>query len=310
MNRLTDKVAIVTGASPNIGGAIARGFAAEGAAVVCTDLDEAVAKQCADAIADDGGRALAASGDVTDPRHAESVVAQALRRWGRVDVLVNNAVWFNRKGLLTVPAEEFRRQVDVILGGGFLFTRAAARAMIEAGRGGSIVNVLSTAAWQGEPGNIGYCTGKSGLINFTRSAAMELAEYGIRVNNFTPTATLPEDPETARQLTAAMAANPGRYPMDFTGSFPMRRLPTPADYVPAVVYLASDESAMVTGTNLTVDGGATARYWPWTPHRPATQDGEEADHDGTPIRLHGRRRAERRFDDLAGARSDRDVPHR
>ncbi|WP_329410307.1 SDR family oxidoreductase [Nocardia vinacea] len=271
MNRLAGKVAVVTGASPNIGGAIARGFAAEGAAVVCTDIDEAVAAVCAESIMASGGQAIAVAGDVTDPEHAESTVAQAVQRWGQVDVLVNNAMWFNRKGLLTAPIEEFRRQLDIILGGAFLFTQAVSRAMIDGKRGGSIINVLSTAAWQGEPGNIGYCTGKSGLINFSRSAAMELAEYGIRVNNFTPTATMPTDPELARAMAAAMAAHTSMYSMDFAGAMPLSRLPSPSDYVPALVYLAADESAMVTGTNLTVDGGATARYWPWMPHSDDTK---------------------------------------
>jgi NAD(P)-dependent dehydrogenase (short-subunit alcohol dehydrogenase family) len=131
---------------------------------------------------------------------------------------------------------------------------------------GSVINVLSTAAWQGQPGNIGYSTGKSGLINFTRSAAMELAEHGIRVNGFTPTATQPEDPEILRRMEAAAAA-PGQYPMDFIAQFPMKRLPTPSDYVPTVVFLASDESRMITGSNITVDGGATAKYWPWRPRQ-------------------------------------------
>lgn len=266
--RLANKVAVVTGASPNIGGTIARGLAIEGAAVVCTDLDEDTAQACARSIVDTGGAAIAVAGDVTDPGHAEAVMAAASHAWGRVDILVNNAVWFNRKGLLSAPVEEFRRQLDVILGGAFLLTKAAADAMIAGRTGGSIINVLSTAAWQGEPGNIGYCTGKSGLINFTRSAAMELAQHGIRVNNFTPTATLPADPARAAQLLEAMAASPQPYAMNFTDAIPMHRLPSPDDYVGALVYLASDESAMVTGTNLTVDGGATARYWPWTPHRP------------------------------------------
>ena len=266
MSRLEGKVAIVTGTSPNIGGAIARGFAEEGAKVVCTDLAESVARDCADKIVADGGDALAVAGDVTDPAHAESVVDDAVRRWDRVDVLVNNAVWFNRKGLLDVPVADYRRQLDIILGGTFLFTRAVARHMIAAGMPGSVINILSTAAWQGEPGNIGYSTGKSGLINFTRSAAMELAEHGIRVNGFTPTATMPQDPELASRMAKAMASRQGRFRMDFAGQFPLGRLPKPADYVPALVYLASDESAMVTGSNITVDGGATAKYWPWTPH--------------------------------------------
>jgi NAD(P)-dependent dehydrogenase (short-subunit alcohol dehydrogenase family) len=265
MNRLDGKVAIVTGASANIGGALAAGLAAEGAKVVCTDISEAVAKSCADRIIAAGGEAFPVVGDVTDPDHAPDVVSQAVGRWGHLDILVNNAVMFNQKGLLTMPVDQYRRQLDIILGGAFLFTRAAAESMIATANGGSIINVLSTAAWQGQPGNIGYTTAKSGLINFTRSVAMELAEHRIRVNGFTPTATQPQDPEILARM-AAMTREPGQYPMDFVGQFPMGRLPTPADYVGSVVFLASDDSSMITGSNITVDGGATAKYWPWAPH--------------------------------------------
>jgi NAD(P)-dependent dehydrogenase (short-subunit alcohol dehydrogenase family) len=266
VSRLESKVAIVTGVSPNIGGALAQGLAAEGARVVCTSLSENAAEECVKKIVAVGGEACAVVGDVTEPAHADAAVGQALERWGRLDVLVNNAVWFNPKGLLNVPYEEYQRQLEIILGGAFLFTRAAANAMIELGTRGSIVNVLSTAAWQGQPGNLGYCTGKSGLINFTKSVAMELAEYGIRVNGFTPTATRPSDPELAQQFDAATQQPGGRYHTDFRAQFPLDRLPEPEDYVPAVVFMASDDSRMMTGTNITVDGGATAKYWPWTPH--------------------------------------------
>lgn len=265
MNRLEGKVAVVTGASPNIGGALARGLAAEGAKIVCTDLAEEVAASCAARIVSAGGDAFSVAGDVTHEDHAQEVIDRARDRWGRVDILINNAVMFNQKGLLTMPLSEFRRQIDVIISGAFLFTRAAATAMIDAGNGGSIINILSTAAWQGQPGNIGYTTAKSGMINFTRSAAMELAEHRIRVNGLTPTATQPADPDVARQA-AEIAAPPARWSMDFTGQFPMGRLPTTEDYVGAAVFLASDDSAMVTGTNITIDGGATAKYWPWRPH--------------------------------------------
>jgi NAD(P)-dependent dehydrogenase (short-subunit alcohol dehydrogenase family) len=261
---LAGKVAIVTGASPNIGGTLARGLAAEGARIVCTDLSAEVAAKCAASVEDQGGEAIAVAGDVTDEAHAPEVVARAVERWGRVDVLVNNAVMFNQKGLLDMPLVEYRRQIDIILAGAFLFTRAAAKAMIGSGAGGSVINVLSTAAWQGQPGNIGYSTAKSGLVNFTRSVAMELAEHGIRVNGFTPTATLPQDPELLAGRTAA-TVGPTPFPMDFTGQFPMLRLPNADDYVGAVVFLATDESLMITGSNITVDGGATAKYWPWVP---------------------------------------------
>lgn len=265
MKRLEGKVAIVTGASANIGGSLAAGLANAGAKVVCTDLSGAVASATAARIENAGGEALAVTGDVTNPDHASEVVARALERWGRIDVLVNNAVWFNHKGLFTMPLDEYRRQIDIILGGAFLFTRAVGEVMIEQQIAGSIINVLSTAAWQGQPGNIGYSTGKSGLINFTRSAAMELADHGIRVNGFTPTATQPEDDAQVAQ-GATRSSSPSSYPMDFSAQFPMRRLPRPSDYVQTVVFLASDDSQMITGSNITVDGGATAKYWPWRPH--------------------------------------------
>lgn len=267
MSRLQGKVAIVTGASANIGGALAAGLAAEGAKVVCTDMSADVANATVARITEQGGEAIAVVGDVTDPAHAADVVDQALRRWDRVDVLVNNAVWFNQKGLFDMPLDDYRRQLDIILGGAFLFTRAVGQAMIDLSIAGSIINVLSTAAWQGQPGNIGYTTGKSGLINFTRSAAMELAVHGIRVNGFTPTVTQPEDPELVAQMAAALAQQTGPYAMDFIAQFPMQRFPTPSDYVPSVVFLASDDSRMITGSNITVDGGATAKYWPWRPQQ-------------------------------------------
>lgn len=266
MTPLEGRVAVVTGASPNIGGALARGLATAGARVVCTDISADVANACAERIRADGGEALAIVGDVTDEAHADDVVAQALDHFERLDILVNNAVSFNQKGLFDMPADQYRRQVDIILGGSFLFTRAAARVMVEAGNGGSIINVLSTAAWQGQPGNIAYSTAKSGMINFTRSVAMELAEHGIRVNGFTPTATQPQDPEVMARMAAAIQ-EPRKYPMDFYSQFPMKRLPTPEDYVGTVVFLASDASQMITGSNITVDGGATAKYWPWAPQQ-------------------------------------------
>ena len=203
-------------------------------------------------------------GDVTDEAAVETVVGTVLERWGRIDVLVNNAVRFNTKGVLDMPPAEFRHQLDVIVGGAFLMTKAVASSMIERGIGGSIVNILSTAAWQGQAGNIGYCTGKSALINFTRSAAMELAPYGIRVNGFTPTATRPEEPALRERFERAVAATPPGA-MDFVGQMPLGRLPGPSDYLGGLLFLASDDSAMVTGTNLTVDGGALAKYWPQAP---------------------------------------------
>jgi len=262
--RLAGKVALVTGTSPNIGGVAASGFAAAGAKVACNDVRVDVAADRVARIEAAGGEAMAVPADVTDEDQLAAAVAAVLDRWGRIDVLLNNAVQFNTKGVLDMPVAEFRRQTDIIMGGAFLATQQVARSMIERDIAGSIICILSTAAWQGQAGNVGYCTAKSGMINFVRSTAMELAPYGIRVNGFTPTATQPVEPALAERFAAAAAAGPARG-MDFVGQVPFGRLPTPEDYVSPLVFLASDDSTLMTGSNLTIDGGATAKYWPQSP---------------------------------------------
>jgi NAD(P)-dependent dehydrogenase (short-subunit alcohol dehydrogenase family) len=268
--KLAGKIAIVTGTSPNIGGGIAAGLAAEGAAVVCVDSRIENANDCARSIAAGGGRSMALGCDVTDEAQVGDAVARACEAFGGVDILVNNAAFFNRKGVLDMPLSEWRAQFDVILGGAFLFTKHAAQAMIERGRKGSVINIISTAGHQGEPGNIAYCTAKSGLLNFTRSAAMELIGCGIRVNSLTPTATDPsESVERARQWgrrtpdleRLAAALEP------FRSRVAMQRLPRPSDYARAAVFLASDDAEMITGMDLRVDAGAIAQYWAWDPKR-------------------------------------------
>ena len=265
--RLVGKVALITGTSPNIGGVAAAGFAAEGALVVCNDIRPDVAAACAERIVAAGGEAFAAPADVTDADAMGTVVAATLDRWGRIDVLVNNAVRFDARGVLDMPVDAFRRQLDIIVAGAFIATKLVGGSMVERGIRGSIVNVLSTAAWQGQAGNIGYCSGKSALVNFTRSAAMELAPHGIRVNSFPPTATLPDDPDLAAAFTGVADRLRAEGIMDFAGQNPWARLPTPTDYVSPLVFLASDESTLMTGSNVTIDGGALAKYWPQSPRR-------------------------------------------
>ncbi len=265
--RLESKVAIVTGTSPNIGGVLASGLAAAGARVACNDIKAAFAVDRAALIEADGGESLAIPGDVTDLDAMRACVETVLDRWGHIDVLVNNAVRFDTRGVLDMPLDAFRSQVDVTLAGAFVMSKLVAQSMIDRQIGGSIINVLSTAAWQGQAGNIGYCTAKSGLVNFTRSAAMELAQHGIRVNSFTPTSTMPDDPTLAADFVSAVGALRDAGTIDFEGRNPWHRLPTPSDYVGSVVFLASDDSALMTGSNVTVDGGALAKYWPQTPRR-------------------------------------------
>jgi NAD(P)-dependent dehydrogenase (short-subunit alcohol dehydrogenase family) len=266
--KLADKVALVTGTSPNIGGGIAEGLAAEGAGVVCVDSRADNAQDCARYIKRIGGQALGIVCDVCDEAQVAAAVQETCRTFGKIDVLVNCAAFFNKKGVLGMPLDEWRRQIDVILTGAFLFTKYTAQSMIERSVRGSIINIVSTAGHQGEPNNVAYCTAKCGLLNFTRSVAMELAAHGIRVNSLTPTATDPSE-------STERAVRWGRAPIDLSASrpvfetfrrrIPLQKLPKPSDYGRAAAFIASSEAEMMTGTDLRIDAGAVARYWPWDP---------------------------------------------
>src|SRR5579863_3296230 len=269
--RLSGKVALVTGTSSNIGGGIAEGLAAEGAAVVCVDVRAENAADCASYINKSGGRAAAATCDVTNEAQVKAAIAQARDTFGGVDILINGAAIFNQKGVLDMPLAEWEHQIAIILTGTFLFTKYAAHLMIEQGRKGSIVNIISSAGNQGQPGNVAYCTSKCGLLNFTRSVAMELVDHGIRVNSLTPTATDPsEGIERAlrwgRKVPNADKIKQGFEP--FRKRTPMQRLPSPRHYARAAVFLASEDAEMMTGMDLRVDAGTVARYWAWDPAAP------------------------------------------
>jgi len=264
--KLADKVAIVTGTSPNIGAGIAEGLAAEGARVVCVDVVADNAQQCAAAIERRGGRALGVACDVTDEGQVQAMVARARDAFGAVDVLVNNAGILGGASVLEMDIARWQRQLAVNLTGTFLCTKHVARLMVERATRGSIIVIVSTAGHQGQAGNIGYCTSKSGLLNFTRAAAMDLVRHGIRVNSLTPTATDVEEGDArAVDWGRPRPERRGRL-LDFAKMLPMDRLPSPRDYAQAAVFLASDDSRMITGIDLRVDGGAVAKYWPWIPH--------------------------------------------
>ena len=263
--KLSGKVAIVTGTSPNIGAGIAGGLAAEGARVACVDVVHDNARQCAEWIAGGDGEALAIDCDVTDEGQVEAMVARVRQTWGGVDVLVNNAGVLGGLGVLDMPLDRWNRQIAVNLTGTFLCTKHVARLMVERGRGGSILVIVSTAGHQGQAGNIGYCTSKSGLLNFVRAAAMDLARHGIRVNSLTPTATDAEEGAERAVAWGRQPSPPRGRALDFQKMVPMGRLPRPRHYARAAVFLASDDAEMITGTDLRVDAGAIAKYWPWVP---------------------------------------------
>ena len=264
--RLARKIAIVTGTSPNIGGGIAEGLAEEGATVVCVDVAADNATQCAEAIGRRGGLALGITCDVTDEGQVEAMVARVRDTYGGVDILVNNAGILGGLSVLEMPVERWNRQIAVNLTGTFLCTKHVARLMVEQKRRGTIVVVVSTAGHQGQAGNIAYSTSKSGLLNFTRAAAMDLARHGIRVNSLTPTATDSEEAAARAVSWGRPRPEPRARGLDFPKMVPMGKLPSPRHYARAVVFLASDDAEMITGTDLRVDAGAIAKYWPWIPN--------------------------------------------
>jgi NAD(P)-dependent dehydrogenase (short-subunit alcohol dehydrogenase family) len=261
---LAGRTAVVTGTGPNIGAGIAIALGAAGARVWTADKEAAHAEHCAEEIRRPGGWASPVRCDVSDEASVRSAF-DAVEADRSADILVNGAAIYVEKGLLAMSAEEWTRQLGVILTGTFLMTKQFVAPMVER-RQGCVINLASTAAYQGQPRNIGYCSAKAGILNFTRSAAMELAEHGVRVNTLTPTATgTVELRERAAAWGVAPPTEAGEARRERSRSvIPMGRLPEPHDYGRAAVFLASEDARMITGTDLRVDAGATARYWAWT----------------------------------------------
>jgi NAD(P)-dependent dehydrogenase (short-subunit alcohol dehydrogenase family) len=249
---LTDRVALVTGAGGGIGAATALALAAAGAAVAATDLDEAAAGRTAAAVAAAGGRACAWRLDVTAEAEAGPVVAAAVERFGRLDILVNNAGIGARQAAAEMPTEVFERVAAVNLVGAFRCAREASRPMIAARRG-AVINVASIMGLVGGSlyPNPAYHASKGGLVNLTRALALEWAPYGIRVN-----AVAPAFVRTA--LTARLLAD-GAMAAAILAATPLGRLVEPEEVAAAILFLASDAAAMVTGVTLPVDGGWLAR---------------------------------------------------
>jgi NAD(P)-dependent dehydrogenase (short-subunit alcohol dehydrogenase family) len=260
---LEGRTALVVGTSPNIGTGIALELAHAGAAVGCVDFDPKIASLAAGEIRDRGGVAHPVGCDATDPGAVAAALGSVNDALGPVDVLINGAVVYAVEGLLTMSFDQWKRQLAIMMDSAFLFSSAISRRLVSEGNPGVIINLLSTAGHQGEPGNIGYTTAKGGLLNMTRSAAMELAPYGIRVNSLTPTSTDPAEaveravrwgvqgPDQATLASLASAAL----------QIPLGMLPAPSDYGRAAVFLCSDAARTITGIDLPVDSGSLARYW-------------------------------------------------
>lgn len=256
MNRLQGKSAIITGGAVGIGRACALKFAEEGAAVTVTDVDAGKGALVVEEIRRHGGNAIFFQQDVADEAGWDQVMRTVTERYNRLDVLVNNAGVALAKDVEHTTLEEWRRLMSINLDGVFLGTKHAIRAM-KANRNGSIVNLSSIEGLIGDPGLAAYNASKGGVRLLTKSAALYCAKagYNIRVNSVHPGYIW--TPMVENYLKAQGDVAEGRKMLD--SLHPIGHVGEPDDIAYGVLYLASDESKFVTGTELVIDGGYTAQ---------------------------------------------------
>ena len=252
MGRMDGKVALISGGARGMGASEARMFAAEGASVVIGDILDEEGEATAADVRSEGGQCLYRRLDVTSEADWNDVVELAVNQYGKLNVLVNNAgIGSNPFQIHEEPVELWDRTIDVNLKGVFLGTRAAIPAMKDGG-GGSIINISSQLGIVAVPYNgAAYQTAKGGVRILTKAAALQYASDGIRVNSVHPG-------PIATEMTRAGRNDPERLEM-MLARIPMGRYGEPEEVAHAVVYLASDESAFVTGSEVVVDGGWTAQ---------------------------------------------------
>jgi 3alpha(or 20beta)-hydroxysteroid dehydrogenase len=245
MGRVEGKVALISGGARNIGGASARLLVAEGAKVVIGDLLDEEGQALAEELCQEFGQSAAryVHLDVTSEEDWESAVALTVAEFGKLDVLFNNAGIFNGGQLQRYKREHWQEMLDVNLTGAFLGMKAAADAMIAAG-GGSIINTSSIEGLRGTPWAHGYVASKWGLRGLTKSAAMELAPHGIRVNSLHPgRISTPATDQMPEDLIPIPLGRPGR--VEEVATF--------------ALFLASDESSFATGSEFVMDGGTVTQ---------------------------------------------------
>ncbi len=246
--RLKDKVAIVTGAATGIGQGIATRFAKEGAAVVVDYVGKPDApNKTEEAIKAAGGKSIAIAANVADPGQVQNLIDSAVREFGKIDIVVNNAGIERKYAFVDYPLDEARKILEVNLLGPFLVAQTAAKQMIKQGNGGRIINISSVHEDLPMPTNSAYCASKGGLRMLARTIAVELAKYNITVNNIGPGAIY-------TPIDADIEAKPEQEKA-LMGEIPLNRWGQPSDVAGLAVYLASDEAGYVTGSTYFIDGG-------------------------------------------------------
>ncbi|MGI9286269.1 MAG: glucose 1-dehydrogenase [Pseudomonadales bacterium] len=255
--RVKDKIALITGGGSGLGEATAKRLAEEGAKVVVTDINGAQVERVASEINASGGNALAITHDVTDEAGWQAVVDSVVTQFGKLDVLVNNAGIVITGNVEEATLEDWQRTLSVNLDAVFLGTRAGVKAMKASG--GSIINISSIEGIIGEARTAAYNASKGGVRIFTKSAALHCAQegYNIRVNSVHPGFILTAMVENA--LAAMPAEEAAGFEEQVIGNIPVARMGEPLDIANGVLFLASDESKYMTGSELVIDGGYTAK---------------------------------------------------
>ena len=249
-SRLKNKVAIITGAAKGQGEFEARLFASEGATVVLCDIDEEACGKTAEEISSSGGSAVSMTLDVTSEPNWIGVIEQTVEFFGKLDILVNNAGIYSRVPIENASVEEFDHILEVNLRGVFLGTKHAIPAMRTSG-GGSIINISSTAGIVGNVGSGAYGASKGGVRSFTKYTAIQHASEGIRANSVHP------GPIDTDMISDNLSTAEGRKSTE--SRIPMGRVGSIEDVAMGVLFLATDESSYMTGSELVIDGGMTAQ---------------------------------------------------
>jgi 3-oxoacyl-[acyl-carrier protein] reductase len=269
MGRLDGKVALITAGGPNNGGTMAVMMAQEGAKVVSNDIVPEIAEETARAVQAKGGEAVSTVCDVASEEQVKAMVRAGVEAFGYIDTLVNLAGRQHPSSVFDFKLEEWNRELATFLTGAALCMREVANVMVAQGRKGAFINICSIDGLQGHPTRLAYAAVKAGLMNMTRAAAAELAHVGIRVNAVNPGWM---EHNLWRRRATAQEPRPlrGRFdvtPQDGLDSIPLGRLIRSTDLAHLAVFLASDESEIITGADIALDGGATSAFHQWVPGR-------------------------------------------
>lgn len=252
--RLVGRNAIVTGAGRGIGQSIAQKLAMEGAEVLVVGRAPEPLAETVAAIESVGGRAWALSGDISAEDDVQRLIASAMERWGRIDILVNNAAVFDEPPFLEVDAATIRQNFDINVVGTFLMSQAVARGMVS-NRSGSIIHISSIDALGADGPVTAYSATKAAVVSMARTMTIELAPFGVRVNCVAPGFV------NTDMVHKTSTPNVLEHMLNDFSRVPIRRLIEPEEIAATVAFLASDEASGITGTNIVVDGGLTANLF-------------------------------------------------